>query len=95
MKIFTGSNIYSVESDQIRWALGRQSKPGAILPSTNFTVRKIKTGSSIQGLEITGKGNGHGVGACQCGFIGRARAGQSYKKMLKAYYKNAKLVKIY
>lgn len=95
MKIFTESNIYSVESDQIRWALGRQSNPEAILPSTKFTLRKIKTGSSIQGLEITGRGNGHGVGACQCGFIGRARAGQSYEKMLKAYYKNVKLVKIY
>jgi len=95
MNIFTVSEVYTVAADQIRWALGRPSKPGAILPSTKFTVEKMKNDKGIQGLVITGEGNGHGVGACQCGFIGRARAGQKYDEMLKKYYTGVKLIKIY
>jgi len=95
MEIFTESNIFTVECDQIRWALGRPSKLGAILPSTRFTAEKIINENGFQGLEITGVGNGHGVGACQCGFIGRARDGQKYDNMLEKYYKGAKLVRIY
>ncbi|UCC80080.1 MAG: SpoIID/LytB domain-containing protein [Candidatus Zixiibacteriota bacterium] len=95
MEVFTESNIYIVECDQIRWALGRPSNPGAILPSTRFSARKIINGDLLQSLEISGVGNGHGVGACQCGFIGRAREHQKYDDMLEVYYKGAKLVRIY
>ncbi|UCE66911.1 MAG: SpoIID/LytB domain-containing protein [Candidatus Zixiibacteriota bacterium] len=95
MDIFTESNIFTVECDQIRWALGRPSKPGAILPSTRFTAEKIINEHGFQGLEIAGVGNGHGVGACQCGFIGRAREDQKYDDMLEEYYKGVKLVRIY
>ena len=95
MDIITESNIFTVECDQIRWALGRPSKPGAILPSTRFSVVKIINEGLLHSLEITGVGNGHGVGACQCGFIGRAREGQKYDNMLEEYYIGAKLVRIY
>lgn len=95
MEVFTEPKTYTVECDQIRWALGRPSKPGAILPSTRFSARKIKNGDLLQSLEISGVGNGHGVGACQCGFVGRAREGQKYDYILKEYYKGAKLVRIY
>jgi len=95
MEIFTESNIFTVECDQIRWALGRPSKPGAILPSTRFAAKVIVSENVFAGLEIAGVGNGHGVGACQCGFIGRARDGQKYDDMLEKYYRGAKLVRIY
>jgi len=95
MNVFTVSDVFTVAADQIRWALGRPSKPGAILPSTKFTVEKMMNEEGIQGLVITGEGNGHGVGACQCGFIGRAREGQKYDEMLRKYYTGVKLVKIY
>lgn len=95
MEVYTASRILSVEADQIRWALGRPSKPGSILPSTRFTVKQIKDQGGLRGLIITGVGNGHGVGACQCGFIGRAREGQKYHEMLDKYYKGVKLVKLY
>jgi stage II sporulation protein D len=95
MDVFAGPNVFTVEADQIRWALGRPSKPGAILPSTKFKVKKIENSEGLQKLIITGVGNGHGAGACQCGFIGRARSGQKYDEMLNKYYKGVKLVKIY
>jgi stage II sporulation protein D len=31
-------------------------------------------------------GYGHGVGMCQWGAIGRARAGQDFRAILQAYY---------
>jgi stage II sporulation protein D len=95
MKVETSTGVFKVERDKIRWALKRPSVPGAILPSTKFTANLIKSGGTIVGLEIVGTGNGHGVGMCQCGAIGRARVGQSCEEILKAYYKGIKIEKIY
>jgi stage II sporulation protein D len=95
MKIFTEREVFIVERDQIRWALGRPSSPGTILPSTKFKVEKNNAGNGGLQLTITGAGNGHGVGACQCGAIGRARAGQKYDEILKTYYKQVRIEKIY
>ncbi|MEE9554473.1 MAG: SpoIID/LytB domain-containing protein [candidate division Zixibacteria bacterium] len=93
--VFTDTGLLTVKYDQIRWALGKPSVPGAILPSTKFEVEKQKTEDGALTLVITGKGNGHGVGVCQCGAIGRARVGQKYEKILKSYYKDAKIERIY
>ncbi len=38
-----------------------------------------------------GRGSGHGVGMCQDGANGMAKAGKSYKQILKKYYPGAKL----
>jgi stage II sporulation protein D len=95
MQIFTDSGIHKIKCDQIRWALGRPSRPGTILPSTRFSVDKIYEDGHLQGMVVKGFGNGHGVGACQCGLIGRAREGQDYDEMLKTYYTGVELVKIY
>lgn len=95
MKVETSTGVYKVEGDKIRWALKRPSAPGAILPSTRFKVNIIKSSGTITGLDIEGTGNGHGVGMCQCGAIGRARAGQSYAEILTTYYRSIKIEKIY
>ncbi len=44
---------------------------------------------------IQGAGFGHGVGMCQTGAIGRAKAGQDYRQILRAYYGGAELKKLY
>ena len=95
MKIFTENEVFTVERDQIRWALGRPSSPGAILPSTRFKAVKARGENGLSQVVIMGIGNGHGVGACQCGAIGRARAGQKYDEILKTYYKRIEIEKIY
>jgi stage II sporulation protein D len=95
IKVETSTGEYKAEWDKIRWALKRPSVPGSILPSTKFTANLIKSGGTITSLEISGTGNGHGVGMCQCGAIGRAREGQSYIDILKTYYSGIKIVKAY
>lgn len=95
LNVKTTTAEFQVKSDKIRWALKRVSQPGAILPSTRFNARILKSGGSITGLKLVGAGNGHGIGMCQCGAIGRARNGQKYREILKTYYKDIELEKIY
>lgn len=95
MKVETSTGVFKAEGDKVRWALKRPSVPGAILPSTKFKAALIVSAGAITALDIEGTGNGHGVGMCQCGAIGRARVGQSYSEILNAYYKDIKIGKIY
>lgn len=60
---------------------------GAILSSTYFSIdRQMQSGGRLTGLILRGHGNGHGVGMCQWGAIGRARAGQDARTILRFYY---------
>ena len=49
----------------------------------------------LTGFVFTGRGWGHGVGMCQVGAYGLARAGLSYERILKAYYTGITLAKLY
>src|SRR5207247_2427876 len=40
-------------------------------------------------------GRGHGVGLCQWGAVGRARAGEDYGKILATYFPGTKLERLY
>ena len=40
-------------------------------------------------------GAGHGVGMCQWGAVGRARAGQRYPEILAAYFPGTELQQAY
>jgi SpoIID/LytB domain protein len=44
---------------------------------------------------LTGGGHGHGVGMCQHGAIGMARAGKSHGRILAHYYKDSKTAKLW
>lgn len=62
-----------------------------LLRSAAFTLTFRNAGERIERLEAAGQGSGHGVGLCQWGAIGRARAGQSYTDILVAYYPGTRL----
>lgn len=62
-----------------------------LLRSAAFTLTTRNDGDRIGRLELSGQGSGHGVGLCQWGAIGRARAGQSYPAILTAYYPGTRL----
>ncbi|MBI3872813.1 MAG: SpoIID/LytB domain-containing protein [candidate division Zixibacteria bacterium] len=96
MTVVTSSGRWTIRADQIRWALGRPSHPGTILPSDIFTfsLRRDQHGRII-GATADGSGYGHGVGMCQCGMIGRARAGQPYAQILMTYYPGTTLEREY
>jgi len=95
MTVKTSTGKFAVFSDKIRWALARPSMPDVILPSTRFKAKIRRDKNKIKSMMLVGAGNGHGVGMCQCGAIGRARAGQSCMEILKTYYKGIHIEKIY
>jgi stage II sporulation protein D len=96
MTVTTSSGLWTILADQTRWALGRPSRPGTILPSSNFSLdlKRDKSGH-ITTATVTGRGYGHGVGLCQCGMIGRARAGQRYRDILPHYYTGTQIELVY
>jgi stage II sporulation protein D len=60
---------------------------GEILNSTYFSVgATTRSDGAVTKLTLTGTGYGHGVGMCQWGAIGRARAGQDFRTILRTYY---------
>jgi len=93
LKVVTEEENYLILADSMRWALGRPSSPNpqAILPSTWFEIETFRSQSGqLDSVVLTGRGAGHGIGMCQTGAIGRARAGQAYKQILEHYYPGIK-----
>ncbi|MGK2934798.1 MAG: SpoIID/LytB domain-containing protein [Gemmatimonadaceae bacterium] len=69
---------------------------GEILPSTYFSAESVRAANGdLVRVIFKGRGNGHGVGMCQWGAIGRARAGQSWENILQTYYPGTRLEALY
>ena len=96
LELKTDKKVFRLEKDNIRWVLRREKPPHPILPSTFFDIELIRNPvGELEKIIFRGSGNGHGVGMCQTGALGRARAGHTYKAILSYYYRGAKVVKIY
>jgi stage II sporulation protein D len=68
---------------------------GSILRSARFNLQVTRSGNRIVRLDAEGSGAGHGVGMCQWGAIGRARAGFSYQDILAAYFPGTAITRHY
>ena len=85
LRIDTDRGTYEVRGDDIRRVL--RAAGGEILPSTYFTLESVVgRDGRLRELTVRGGGNGHGVGMCQWGALGRARAGQDFRTILGTYY---------
>jgi SpoIID/LytB domain protein len=65
---------------------------GGLKSSMFMVLRERDDGGRLQ---LIGGGHGHGVGLCQHGAMGMARAGKTYKEILAHYYAKSKLVKLW
>lgn len=74
-----------IEVNQFRKAVGYTT-----VYSNDFTV-------TLSGGKLTfsGKGFGHGVGACQYGMAGMAQAGKNWREILRHYLPGAEIRKMY
>ena len=96
LKVITDQGEFLLFKDQIRWAFRRPNNPNAILPSSNFNIQLWRdTEGRLTEISASGHGYGHGVGMCQTGAIGRARAGYKYDQILKSYYTGVEITKAY
>ena len=85
---------HRIRADSIRWTL-RPTASGSLNSSKLMEVNATKTDGQVSRLEVRGGGWGHGVGMCQVGAINRAKAGQSYRDILGAYYTDVQITRLY
>ena len=93
LAIITSSGTISVDGPRIRRVL--ETTNGEILRSNAFELTVSRDGGSVSRLVVNGMGAGHGVGMCQWGAVGRARAGQRYAEILAAYFRGTQLQRYY
>ena len=96
INIVADGNTYRIPADSIRWVL-RPRVSGSLNSSLIFELHAFSQGPGlpVTRLEVSGGGWGHGVGMCQVGAIGRARAGQNYREILTAYYSGVEINRLY
>jgi len=83
--VFTNKGSFEVFGDRIRRLFAREGK---FLPSIPLNISQDK------GIfTVVGSGYGHGIGMCQMGTIARAREGQTFEQILKAYYTGVSIEK--
>lgn len=88
LEIIGTSGTAHLRGGRIRSALG--------LREQLFVIdRRYDAEGRVVGFLFTGRGWGHGVGMCQVGAYGLARAGWTYDRILKAYYTGIDLTKLY
>ena len=66
------------------------------LSDTLFTLtREFDADGDVTAFNFSGRGFGHGIGLCQTGAYGMAKAGRSYTEILKTYYTGVEIKKAY
>ncbi|MBV6520221.1 MAG: hypothetical protein MNPFHGCM_00326 [Gemmatimonadaceae bacterium] len=92
LAVSSDGGVFRLTGNDIRHVL--RGIGGDLLPSTYFSLDPVvsRDGKLTQ-LAVRGRGNGHGVGMCQWGAIGRARAGQDVRAILRAYFPVAELAR--
>lgn len=88
LEITTTTGKFSVKSGKIRSALR--------LKEQLFVINKrFDAAGRVISYSFTGRGWGHGIGMCQYGAYGFARAGLNFEAILKHYYTGIELTKMY
>jgi len=93
VEINLGSRVVAVSGPDIRLTL--RPSPEQLLRSSGFTLTETRSGGQVERLVADGRGAGHGVGFCQWGAVGRARAGQDYRTILRAYFTGTDIQRLY
>jgi stage II sporulation protein D len=93
LAIGLGGPVVRINGAAIRQVLRPPS--GELLRSTAFNLIATADEGGVTHLSVDGMGSGHGVGFCQWGAVGRARAGQGFEQILMAYFPGTRLERRY
>ncbi|MFN8369081.1 MAG: SpoIID/LytB domain-containing protein [Bacteriovoracaceae bacterium] len=85
VRYYDGGDQKQIKKSMLRKMLGIRD-----VMSNKFVIKK-----QANQLTIEGVGRGHGVGLCQFGAYEMAKQGKSYKEILKHYFPNFEIKKIY
>jgi stage II sporulation protein D len=92
--IETSRGRYRLRGNDVRYVL--RSPSGELLNSTYFSPEVVSSPDGrLTRLTVRGRGYGHGVGMCQWGAIGRARAGQDFRTILRTYFPGTTVARVY
>ena len=92
LRIITDKNTYRLQCNEIRWLFGLGYAAPQGLKSILFTLTTERDAAGKPAkFTFRGAGWGHGLGLCQYGAAGRARAGQTATQILEAYYPGTKV----
>jgi stage II sporulation protein D len=92
--IETDQGRFQLRGNDIRYVL--RSPGGELLNSTYFSPEMVSAHDGrLSRLTIRGRGYGHGVGMCQWGAIGRSRAGQDFRTILRTYFPGTTVARAY
>lgn len=72
-----------------------ETPEGSPLGSSAIEFTTERDGDRVTRVTVSGLGWGHGVGLCQWGAVGRARAGQDYRTIVTTYFPGSSLVRWY
>ena len=87
--------------DQPRFVIGKELEIRRVLSPSHLksSAFEVETVAGADGLPVRfvlkGRGWGHGVGLCQIGAAVMGEQGKSYEEILKYYYKDTDIQKIY
>ena len=97
LEVRTTTGAIEIPAYCCRQVLRRAGNGAAIVRSNLFKVdvrRDRATGRALS-VVASGAGSGHGVGLCQTGALGMARAGKSAEVILHSYYPGIELKRLY
>lgn len=85
LDVRTDAGVHAVRGNDSRYVL--RPPGGEVLNSPYYSVEpEVAPDGALARVTVRGRGYGHGVGMCQWGAIGRARAGQTFRTILATYY---------
>lgn len=95
--VTTTTGEITIPSYSIRQVLRRGGASGSVLRSNLFKIDVLRDPESRRATAIvaSGGGSGHGVGLCQSGALGMARAGRDAAAILAHYYPGTRLEHLY
>ncbi len=93
VRVTSDNGTWVVRKKKIRAVLRRRSDgEDRPLRSTYIRILNDRTPDGyLSRVVISGAGNGHGIGMCQWGAIGMARAGRSAEQIVRKYYRGTEL----
>jgi stage II sporulation protein D len=88
LDVITSRGRIAIPAYSLRQVLRRPGNPESILRSNLFKIDVRRDPRTRRALAVvaSGAGSGHGVGLCQTGALGMARAGRSGERILEHYY---------
>lgn len=93
LRVTVGAGQVPVFGPDVRAVL--EGPDGRPVGSTALRLRAERHGGALTRLVADGVGWGHGVGMCQWGAVGRARAGQDAQRIVLTYFPGTKVERWY